>query len=110
MGTGLSGDASPGAPGAEDRPSLRHLEPLHLCPYQCLVDRHHGERGLCRTGDLPVTSSYGPHFGEEGPLVGRKGSSTIFFTHCNLYCLFCQNYQISHGGEGERSPLPTWRP
>ncbi len=72
-----------------------------LCPHQCLVDRHHGERGLCRTGDLPVTSSYGPHFGEEGPLVGRKGSGTIFFTHCNLYCLFCQNYEISHGGEGE---------
>jgi putative pyruvate formate lyase activating enzyme len=69
------------------------------------VDRHHGERGLCRTGDLPVTSSYGPHFGEEDPLVGRRGSGTIFFTHCNLYCLFCQNYEISHGGEGEEISL-----
>ncbi len=72
-----------------------------LCPRNCLVDRHHGERGLCRTGDLPVTSSYGPHFGEEDPLVGSHGSGTIFFTHCNLYCIFCQNYEISHGGEGE---------
>ncbi len=72
-----------------------------LCPHQCLVDRHHGERGLCRTGDLPVTSSYGPHFGEEDPLVGRRGSGTILYTHCNLYCSFCQNYEISHGGEGE---------
>ena len=72
-----------------------------LCPHRCLVDRHHGERGLCRTGDLPVTSSYGPHFGEEDPLVGRRGSGTIFFTHCNLYCIFCQNYEISHGGDGE---------
>jgi putative pyruvate formate lyase activating enzyme len=72
-----------------------------LCPHRCLVDRHHGERGLCRTGDQPVVASYGPHFGEEDPLVGRHGSGTIFFTHCNLYCIFCQNYEISHGGEGE---------
>src|SRR5574340_1849646 len=72
-----------------------------LCPHRCLVDRHHGERGLCRTGDQPIVSSYGPHFGEEDPLVGQRGSGTIFFTHCNLYCIFCQNYEISHGGEGE---------
>jgi putative pyruvate formate lyase activating enzyme len=72
-----------------------------LCPHNCLVDRHHGERGLCRTGDQPVVSSYGPHFGEEDPLVGQHGSGTIFFTHCNIYCIFCQNYEISHGGEGE---------
>jgi putative pyruvate formate lyase activating enzyme len=72
-----------------------------LCPRSCLVDRHHGELGMCRTGDKPVVSSYAPHFGEEDPLVGRHGSGTIFFTHCNLYCLFCQNYEISHGGEGE---------
>jgi putative pyruvate formate lyase activating enzyme len=77
------------------------LSQCNLCPRNCLVDRHHGELGLCRTGDLPVVSSYGPHFGEEDPLVGSQGSGTIFFTHCNLYCLFCQNYEISHGGEGE---------
>jgi putative pyruvate formate lyase activating enzyme len=77
------------------------LNQCTLCPHNCLVDRHHGERGLCRTGDQPVTSSFGPHFGEEDPLVGTKGSGTIFFTHCNLYCIFCQNYEISHGGEGE---------
>lgn len=77
------------------------LNQCNLCPHNCLVDRHHGERGLCRTGDLPVVSSYGPHFGEEDPLVGSRGSGTIFFTHCNLYCIFCQNYEISHGGQGE---------
>jgi putative pyruvate formate lyase activating enzyme len=77
------------------------LSQCNLCPRNCLVDRHQGERGLCRTGDVPVTSSFGPHFGEEDPLVGSRGSGTIFFTHCNLYCLFCQNYEISHGGEGE---------
>jgi putative pyruvate formate lyase activating enzyme len=77
------------------------LSQCDLCPHRCLVDRHHGERGLCRTGDQPLVSSYGPHFGEEDPLVGQHGSGTIFFTHCNLYCIFCQNYEISHGGEGE---------
>lgn len=77
------------------------LNQCTLCPHQCLVDRHHGEVGICRTGDKPVVSSYGAHFGEEDPLVGRQGSGTIFFTHCNLFCIFCQNYEISHGGEGE---------
>jgi putative pyruvate formate lyase activating enzyme len=81
------------------------LSQCNLCPRNCLVDRHHGERGLCRTGDLPVVSSYSPHFGEEDPLVGSRGSGTIFFTHCNLYCIFCQNYEISHGGEGEEVSL-----
>jgi putative pyruvate formate lyase activating enzyme len=47
-----------------------------------------------------VVSSYGPHFGEEAPLVGKQGSGTIFFAYCNLQCLFCQNYTISHFGEG----------
>ena len=82
------------------------LNQCTLCPHHCLVDRHHGELGLCRTGDQPVVSSYGPHFGEEDPLVGSRGSGTIFFTHCNLYCIFCQNYEISHGGEGEEISIP----
>ncbi len=77
------------------------LNQCELCPHRCLVDRHHGEVGICRTGDKPVVASYGPHFGEEDPLVGSRGSGTIFFTHCNLFCIFCQNYEISHGGEGE---------
>ena len=77
------------------------LSRCDLCPRNCLVDRHHGELGLCRTGDRPVVSSYSALFGEEDPLVGGHGSGTIFFTHCNLYFIFCQNYEISHGGEGE---------
>jgi len=56
--------------------------------------------GFCQTGRLAVLASFGPHFGEETPLVGRSGSGTIFFSHCNLMCIFCQNYEISHGGEG----------
>lgn len=71
-----------------------------LCPRECHVDRTSGERGFCRTGELPFVSSWGPHFGEERPLVGRYGSGTIFFGNCNLGCIFCQNYSISHLGEG----------
>lgn len=72
-----------------------------ICPHHCRVDRRHGELGLCRTADKPLVASYGPHFGEEDPLVGQHGSGTIFFSHCNLFCIFCQNWEISHGGEGE---------
>jgi putative pyruvate formate lyase activating enzyme len=76
------------------------LKNCTLCPRECKVDRTAGKLGFCRTGDKPFVSSWGPHFGEERPLVGRHGSGTIFFSHCNLGCLFCQNYTISHLGEG----------
>ena len=72
-----------------------------LCPRECGVDRISGETGICHTGQQALVSSYNPHFGEEAPLVGTNGSGTIFFTHCNLLCLFCQNYDISHEGFGE---------
>ncbi|MCM2358737.1 MAG: radical SAM protein [Geobacteraceae bacterium] len=71
-----------------------------LCPWHCHVDRLAGEKGVCRVGALPMVSSYGPHFGEERPLVGTCGSGTIFLAFCNLKCVFCQNYDISHLGEG----------
>ena len=76
------------------------LENCHLCPRQCGVNRLAGESGKCRITKQAVVSSYGPHFGEESPLVGRHGSGTIFFTYCNLNCIFCQNYTISQLGEG----------
>ena len=76
------------------------LKSCRLCPRNCEVDRTADETGYCRTGIRSVVSSYSPHFGEEDPLVGVNGSGTIFFTHCNLLCLFCQNYEISHLGEG----------
>ena len=81
------------------------LTPCVLCPRQCRVDRISGETGICNTGRFAWVSSYNPHFGEEAPLVGQHGSGTIFFTHCNLKCLFCQNFEISHEGQGrEVSP------
>ncbi len=76
------------------------LKSCALCPRHCQVDRLSGEKGICKTGEYAMVSSYMPHFGEEAPLVGRHGSGTIFFTHCNLLCNFCQNYDISHQGHG----------
>ncbi len=71
-----------------------------LCPRACRVDRLSGPRGECRTGERAAVCSAHPHLGEEPPLVGRHGSGTIFFTHCNLRCVYCQNYDISHLGAG----------
>jgi len=71
-----------------------------LCPRQCKVDRLTGELGICKTGESALVADYSPHFGEERPLVGKNGSGTIFFARCNLLCLFCQNFDISHHGCG----------
>lgn len=78
------------------------LKSCVLCPRKCGVDRLSGESGTCKTGKQAWVSSYNPHFGEEDPLVGSHGSGTIFFTHCNLLCLFCQNFDISHQGYGQQ--------
>lgn len=81
----------------EARDLLRHCE---LCPRRCGVDRTAGERGFCRAPANVVAHSHQPHFGEELPLVGRRGSGTLFFSHCNLRCVFCQNWPIAHEGRG----------
>jgi len=77
------------------------LESCELCPRKCGVNRLEGEKGFCRAGKKPMVSSYFPHFGEEEPLVGSNGSGTIFLTNCNLRCVYCQNYEISHLGIGK---------
>src|SRR4030042_6457468 len=78
------------------------LQNCQVCPQHCGINRLAGEMGKCRTARLAVVSSYGPHFGEEAPLTGKHGSGTIFFTNCNLKCLFCQNYNISQLGDGDK--------
>jgi len=80
--------------------ALARLERCEICPRACGVNRLEGEVGYCRSGRLARVSSFTPHFGEEPPLVGTRGSGTIFMTGCNLRCVFCQNYDISHLGEG----------
>ena len=76
------------------------LKSCRLCPRKCKVDRLQDEKGICNTGSRAIVSSHSPHFGEESPLVGSSGSGTIFITNCSLGCVFCQNYEISHLGEG----------
>jgi putative pyruvate formate lyase activating enzyme len=76
------------------------LERCTLCPRECGVNRLFGEKGFCRGGKLAKIYSFAPHFGEEAPLVGTQGSGTIFFSGCNLSCLYCQNYEISQLDQG----------
>lgn len=76
------------------------LSSCTLCPHRCKINRTKGEVEICRSTDEVIISSVGAHFGEEPPLVGINGSGTIFFTNCNLSCEYCQNYSISHLGEG----------
>ena len=77
------------------------LESCELCPRKCRVNRLENEIGVCRSGKELMVSSYGPHYGQESPLVGRGGSGTIFLTNCNLLCVYCQNFDISHLGVGQ---------
>ncbi len=77
-----------------------------LCPRECGADRLSGDTGFCRSqGTVLSIASYHAHFGEEQPLVGTGGSGTIFFSHCGLQCVFCQNWQISHLGRGAETSI-----
>ena len=81
--------------------AYRHLEECDLCARYCRVNRRKGIEGaVCRTGERAVVASYGAHHGEEDPLRGWGGSGTIFFSWCNLRCVFCQNWDISQRGIG----------
>ena len=75
-----------------------------VCPRLCTVDRLADERGLCRIGRSAIVASHFPHFGEENCLRGWRGSGTIFFSGCNLRCVFCQNFDVSWQVQGEEAP------
>lgn len=77
------------------------LRDCAVCPHACRVDRLAGETGWCNTGARARVCSANAHFGEEPPLVGRYGSGTIFFSWCNLRCVFCQNAELSAHGIGQ---------
>lgn len=78
----------------------KHLTNCNLCPHECNINRKE-KLGFCRATDQVVLAGFGPHFGEEQVLVGRNGSGTVFFGYCNMRCVYCQNCEISFGGEGE---------
>ncbi len=87
--------------------ALSLLSSCTVCPRECKVNREKGEKGFCQTSRFAYVASFDLHFGEEDPLVGSGGSGTIFFAGCNLGCVFCQNYDISHTtyGSVEVTPL-----
>ncbi len=76
------------------------LKNCEVCPHKCKVNRLKGELGFCKTGRYAIVSSFFPHRGEEFPIRGYRGSGTIFFSFCNMRCVYCQNYDLSHWGEG----------
>ena len=88
--------------------ALTHLERCRVCPRDCDINRLEDEFAVCKTGRHAVVSSCFPHFGEEDCLRGWRGSGTIFFSHCNLRCVFCQNYDISQAvkARAERGSPP----
>ena len=81
------------------------LSSCEVCPRKCGVNRLEGKKGFCRSSEEVIVSSYNAHFGEEPPLSGNFGSGTIFFTNCNLKCVYCQNYPISQLGNGNKVSL-----
>lgn len=104
-----TGGAGKGPSSSGSEPVVDRVEQLltrysdcDLCAHSCHVDRTAGEIGTCRIDDTVRLASYGPHYGEETPLVGSGGSGTIFLAHCNLSCVFCQNYELSQEGTGAR--------
>jgi len=82
------------------------MKPCRLCPRACGVDRENGKTGFCGAGALPRVFRWGPHFGEEPPLVGEHGSGCIFFSRCTMKCLYCQNSPWSWKGGGEDITIP----
>jgi putative pyruvate formate lyase activating enzyme len=83
-----------------ERELWRLYDRCTLCPRKSKKKRSWGEVGECKTTSRMRVASAAPHFGEEKPLVGRRGSGTIFFSFCNLLCCFCQNWEIAHRGDG----------
>ena len=88
--------------GKRANTALWMLKKCHVCPKNCKTNRLKDERnGFCRLGRFASVAAYHPHFGEERPLVGHGGSGTIFFAHCNLACVYCQNFDVSQLDKGD---------
>ena len=83
-----------------ERP-IRALEKCEICPHKCKVNRIEGRIGRCKATDKVKIALYSIHKYEEPCISGEKGSGTIFFSNCNLNCIYCQNYEISQLGKGK---------
>ena len=77
------------------------LKACVICPRKCKVNRLEDKQGFCKTGKLAKVFSFYPHHGEEPPISGTQGSGAIFFSHCNMGCVYCQNYEFSQLGRGK---------
>ncbi|MBU3917150.1 radical SAM protein, partial [bacterium] len=86
---------------------LDYLGECDCCPRHCRVNRLNGESGICGIDSSIQVSHIGLHFGEEPPISGTHGSGTIFFSGCNLQCVFCQNYQISQQFQNNKNKIVT---
>ncbi len=86
--------------------AFKKLESCAICPRRCGVNRMQGEKAFCRTGLNAKICSFMLHHGEEPPISGQRGSGTIFFSECNMACVYCQNYEFSQRGEGGRQVSP----
>lgn len=95
---------APSEIAARVQAGLVELADCHACPRNCGIDRIKDETRVCNTGRHAIVSSAFPHRGEEDCLRGTRGSGTIFFSMCNLRCVFCQNWDISQKRSGEELP------
>ncbi len=84
---------------------FKMLESCCICPRKCKIDRLNNQKGFCRTGLKPKVCSFMPHHGEEPPISGKRGSGAIFFSGCNMACVYCQNYEFSQLDEGREVEL-----
>lgn len=83
--------------------TFKMLQSCSICPRRCKVNRLKNELGFCKTGLKPKVCSFMPHHGEEPPISGEQGSGTIFFSNCNMACVYCQNYEFSQLGQGREA-------
>lgn len=80
----------------------KRLSSCNICPRACKIDRLKGHLGFCKTSQAPKVYSFMDHHGEEPPVSGTKGSGTVFFSCCNMGCVYCQNYEFSQIGQGRQ--------
>ena len=80
---------------------MKELESCEICPHRCRANRNNGQAGRCRCDDKIKIALASIHEFEEPCISGKNGSGTVFFSNCNLNCIYCQNYEISQLGKGK---------